>query len=777
MSFPAPERVMLDLLNESQRNLEAADLRAEVQRLARRLQELRQVEAALKGHWARGELRTPRHYYPQAFRTPETQAILRALDAALGGSRLGQPHAGGSTAAKRARLDETRADSERCLALTDAAARMRLYALMAGVAVIQGPELDVTVLQFTPQASGCAQGPFQLILKRHPENPTHLAVLRSDLPLSSRTLNLEAWLRADADQADTDSSNTLTRLARRTADLLAAWALRQDQVNRMRAEISEDVVDVRLTQDATRLSFYLKIEVSDEAGDERSDPTAEVQKMTVKIRLSYDASGFRPIRGSVVIGGGRTSIAMGDEDIAILEQQCQVFYEKDLALDSPYVVRLFDIFPQGLGFVLVFEHMITDLAELIQNVEHPLTEPQTKTYMVMLLKGTQYMHEMNIMHRDLKPANLLISSDGSLKIADMGLSRVFTRTEKRPYSHQVATRWYRAPELLYGARNYSESVDLWSIGCIFGELLNFSPVFPGENDIDQLGLVIRTLGTPNETIWPGVSELPDYSKITFPTTTAIQLENLVPDASPEAQSLFKRFIKYDAQKRISAKAALLDMYFFVPPDLARQNEMPTIQSKEELKKRSKESKSPQFGTEAWETRLETGKFEDLLEDLLAFKPHTPCPHAPKLAVVGRYLRAALEILRESLIPNGELVGQSNRAGGILTDHDHLVGIDHRGWTSLNVPLVLLHVANGPDAAIEVNVAHNVRLGDPTRLVATPQTFGAIGLGFVSLTRLTRILDLRLDLGFPSSSSTGAHKRFLYHKCYQTKTPTSATSTI
>ena len=98
------------------------------------------------------------------------------------------------------------------------------------------------------------------------------------------------------------------------------------------------------------------------------------------------------------------------------------------------------------------------------------------------------------MHRDLKPANLLISAKGELKIADLGLSRVFARNEGRLYSHQVATRWYRAPELLYGARKYTEAVDLWAIGCILGELLTFSPIFPGENDIDQLGLVIRTLG-------------------------------------------------------------------------------------------------------------------------------------------------------------------------------------------------------------------------------------------------------------------------------------------
>ena len=159
--------------------------------------------------------------------------------------------------------------------------------------------------------------------------------------------------------------------------------------------------------------------------------------------------------------------------------------------------------------------------------------------MGMLLRGLAYMHNMRIMHRDLKPANLLISAKGQLKIADFGLSRILEKDEsddesgvrirKRQYSHQVATRWYRAPELLYGARYYTEAVDLWSVGCIFGELVNFSPIFPGENDIDQLGLVIRTMGTPNETIWPGVNQLPDFSKITFPETKPTPLENLIPE--------------------------------------------------------------------------------------------------------------------------------------------------------------------------------------------------------------------------------------------------------
>ncbi|EDO25906.1 predicted protein, partial [Nematostella vectensis] len=99
----------------------------------------------------------------------------------------------------------------------------------------------------------------------------------------------------------------------------------------------------------------------------------------------------------------------------------------------------------------------------------------------------------------------------------------------------IVLRWYRAPELLYGARKYDEGVDLWAVGCIFGELLNNSPLFPGENDIEQLCCVLKTLGTPNEEIWPGMTDLPDYNKITFPDMPAIPLEKIVPDASPEVR--------------------------------------------------------------------------------------------------------------------------------------------------------------------------------------------------------------------------------------------------
>jgi cell cycle related kinase len=193
--------------------------------------------------------------------------------------------------------------------------------------------------------------------------------------------------------------------------------------------------------------------------------------------------------------------------------------------------------------------------------------------MIQLLKGVTYLHSHSIMHRDLKPANLLISPMGHLKIADFGLARVFSGESGRLYSHQVATRWYRAPELLYGAKEYDLGVDMWAVGCIFGELLNNSPLFPGENDIDQLCQVLRVLGTPSEETWPGMSELPDFKKILFPEITPIPLELVVPDAPYQAIDLLSKFLVYYSKKRTTASNALLHLYFFSPPLPAHYSEL------------------------------------------------------------------------------------------------------------------------------------------------------------------------------------------------------------
>ncbi|XP_004870147.1 cyclin-dependent kinase 20 isoform X2 [Heterocephalus glaber] len=223
--------------------------------------------------------------------------------------------------------------------------------------------------------------------------------------------------------------------------------------------------------------------------------------------------------------------------------------------DNQYVVQLKAVFPHGMGFVLAFEFMLSDLAEVVRHAQRPLAPAQVKSYLQMLLKGVTFCHANNIVHRDLKPANLLISASGQLKIADFGLARIFSPDGSRLYTHQVATRWYRAPELLYGARQYDQSVDLWAVGCIMGELLNGSPLFPGENDIEQLCCVLRILGTPSPQVWPEITELPDYKKISFKEQAPVPLEEVLPDASPQALDLLGHFLLYPPHQRIAASQA------------------------------------------------------------------------------------------------------------------------------------------------------------------------------------------------------------------------------
>lgn len=240
-------------------------------------------------------------------------------------------------------------------------------------------------------------------------------------------------------------------------------------------------------------------------------------------------------------------------------------------LRHPNVVELLDAFPVGLDFVMVFEYMPTGLWEIIKDNEISLTTGQIKIYMKMLLEGISYVHGKNIMHRDLKPANLLVSEKGILKIADFGLGRLMWEDATKPYSHQVATRWYRAPELLYGARYYTAAIDMWSIGCIFGELLNKSPLFPGETDIEQLAMVLRYLGSPTSESWPEINTLPDYNKITFPYHVGTTWEDIVEDAEPEAVDLISQILIYNSSKRLTANEALRHIYFHCKPLPSMEN--------------------------------------------------------------------------------------------------------------------------------------------------------------------------------------------------------------
>ncbi|KAK1419974.1 hypothetical protein QVD17_29444 [Tagetes erecta] len=162
---------------------------------------------------------------------------------------------------------------------------------------------------------------------------------------------------------------------------------------------------------------------------------------------------------------------------------------------------------------MVMEYMEHDLKALMETMEQPFSQSEVKCLMLQLFEGTKYLHDNWVLHRDLKTSNLLLNNRGELKICDFGLSRQYGSPLK-PYTHLVVTLWYRAPELLLGSKLYSTAIDMWSLGCIMAELLSKQPLFNGKTEFDQLDKIFKTLGTPNEAIWPGYSKLPGV-KVNF----------------------------------------------------------------------------------------------------------------------------------------------------------------------------------------------------------------------------------------------------------------------
>ncbi len=182
-----------------------------------------------------------------------------------------------------------------------------------------------------------------------------------------------------------------------------------------------------------------------------------------------------------------------------------------------------------------------------------------KSFLFQLLKGVAFCHEHRVLHRDLKPQNLLINKKGELKLADFGLARAFG-IPVRSYSHEVVTLWYRAPDVLMGSRKYSTPIDIWSAGCIFAEMSTGRPLFPGSSVSDQLNRIFKIMGTPNEEVWPGVSELPDY-KQDFPQYPPQNLSALIQGLDEKGLNLLSRMLQYDPNQRISAQAAMKHPYF------------------------------------------------------------------------------------------------------------------------------------------------------------------------------------------------------------------------
>lgn len=231
-----------------------------------------------------------------------------------------------------------------------------------------------------------------------------------------------------------------------------------------------------------------------------------------------------------------------------------------LNLRHPFIVRTFETFVEGSSMVLVMEKCFGTMEKLLAKHSplHPIPRFLSRRLMYMLISAVQYMHQENVLHRDLKPSNCLLTENFVLKVGDFGHSRVH---EKRiPMTHEVQSRWYRAPEAILGNQKYGKEIDIWSVGCIMAELVRGygGAIFQGEGDLGQLSLIFDLLGTPDE---ESVRWMPDWDKIHFLEKKGVGIENILPQVHSLELDILKKILSLNPKKRPTATDLLAHSYF------------------------------------------------------------------------------------------------------------------------------------------------------------------------------------------------------------------------
>ena len=214
------------------------------------------------------------------------------------------------------------------------------------------------------------------------------------------------------------------------------------------------------------------------------------------------------------------------------------------------IVKLHEVLHSPKKLTLVFEYVEQDLKKVIDS--------KGKNGLEM-----KYIHQKKVLHRDLKPQNILINKENIVKIGDFGLARGYGIPVKN-YTHEVVTLWYRPPDVLLGNKNYGTTVDMWSIGCIFAEMVSGKALFTGNSENDQLKKIFEIKGTPTDEHAPGLKELPDWGvgeNANIEIYPEKDFKQLFPNLDAEGLDLMQKFLQLEPDKRISAEEALKHPFF------------------------------------------------------------------------------------------------------------------------------------------------------------------------------------------------------------------------
>lgn len=260
------------------------------------------------------------------------------------------------------------------------------------------------------------------------------------------------------------------------------------------------------------------------------------------------------------------------------------------------------------AFYLVFDYMDHDLMGVLDSGLVDLTEEHVKLFMFQLLDALCYCHNKNFLHRDIKCSNILLNNKGEIKLADFGLARYMDPRDQRRYTNRVITLWYRAPELLLGEERYTPAVDVWSCGCVLGELFTKKPLFQADRESLQLEAISRVCGSPNPMIWPEVNDLRFFHTIKPKKNYRRRLREEYVMIPPLALNLLDEMLTLDPKKRISTTDSLkhgwldgFDKTKVVPPNLPKHQDCHEMWSKKkrrgerEVKEMFKQSSQDQGG--------------------------------------------------------------------------------------------------------------------------------------------------------------------------------------